>query len=59
MGKDRDGLYLPLYRLELVIPEAYDFIHRRRWRGKLLFCTVVVEHCVVILNLNLCCEEVR
>jgi hypothetical protein len=50
--------------LELVIPNAYDFVHGRRWRGKLLFCAVVVEHRVVVseqgvLDLDLCCEEMR
>ena len=64
MGKDRDGLYFPLRRLELVVPDAYNFVHWRRWRGKLLFRAVVMEHCIVvgqegILDLNLCCEKVR
>jgi hypothetical protein len=50
--------------LELVIPNAYNFVHGRRWRGKFLFCAVVVEHCVVVseqgvLDLDLCCKEMR
>jgi hypothetical protein len=64
MGENRDGFDLPLCRLELVVPNAYDFIHGRRRGGELLFCAVVVEHCVIVgkegvLDLDLCREEVR
>jgi hypothetical protein len=64
MGENRDRFDLPLCRLELVIPNAYDFIHGRRRGGELLFCAVIVEHCVVVgkegvLDLDLRCEEVR
>jgi hypothetical protein len=50
--------------LELIIPNAYNFVHGRRWRGKFLFCAVVVKHRVVVseqgvLDLDLCCEEMR
>ena len=63
MGKNRDRFYLPLRRLELVIPDAYDFVHGRRGRRKLLFQAVVVKHCIVmgeqgVLDLNLSCKEV-
>ena len=64
MGNNRDGFHFALCLLELVIPDADDFVHGRRWRGKLLFCAVVVEHRVVVseqgvLDLDLCCEEMR
>jgi hypothetical protein len=64
MGNNRDGLHFALCMPELVIPNAYDFVHGRRWRGKLLFGAVVVEYRVVVreqgvLDLDLCGEEMR